>query len=231
MARTYTPGRALDLFQNRYNQILVNGYGAIAADMAQSQMWMSFPWKQSIAPLTPFYVIPEQSDYGAPTGAVPPDFLHLIEAWMRDVTSGYITRLNVHKGRDLPPSYLESIPDTIGYLAEKNAFRLTPRPSSSMGPTNFQIEGTYKKAPVKITNTNLNSSYILPWDDIYFPVYRKFVRWALSEINDEQDAANRLQEAQAMLLEMAQKEDGYEGTETVAPAEGLALGGFFPRWR
>jgi hypothetical protein len=83
------------------------------------------------------------------------------------------------------------------------------------------VEGKYKKLPTKITNENLNS-YVLPWDDIYFDVFRQGLVWKYKQdIIGAQDAVRELQLFEKMINDMAAAEGLHSGVAMIAPSEGL----------
>jgi hypothetical protein len=219
MAKTLTPGVALQMVGLKYPKLLTEGFGARFANEVQEWIWKRYPWRGSLVDLPPFHLVKDQPDYGSPLTIVPADFLGLHKAWVREVRGYQVYPLTVKSDADVSVS--PGIPDVIAYMSEKNAFRLHPRPQASA--PYWWVEGVYKKTPTKITNANVNS-YILPWDDIYFMVFRKCLE---AKIKDEllgaQDAMNAIQYANYLIDAMAMDENLVSGVTIVAPAESLEL--------
>jgi hypothetical protein len=222
MARTITVGEALNLVGLKYPRILSDGFGARLADEVQAFIWGRYPWRNTLAELPPFYPVREVADYGPPMYAVPSDFKGLHRAWLRRYTGERIEPELLVKP-DVSISIAPDVPSAIAYHAERASFRLHPRPSFS-GPE-VQVEGIYKKLPTKITNANMNS-FLLPWDDEYFQVFKKGLEWKYREdIIGAPDAAQSFVLFRAFVDQMAMDEGLHSGVVTVAPAEGFELGG------
>ena len=60
-------------------------FAALMMNRAIDFIWDAGDWSFAIAEIQPFFLVPEESDYGPPTRAVPSDILLLREAWIRDV--------------------------------------------------------------------------------------------------------------------------------------------------
>jgi hypothetical protein len=89
------------------------------------------------------------------------------------------------------------------------------------------MEGEYKKIPTKITNDNVNS-LILPWDDLYFPVFRLGLVWLIKRdlIGSPRETKDARDEFFSALYQMAMNEGMAEGqVNLVYPDDGLELGG------
>ena len=220
MARTLTAATAVRVIAARYPRLDQSDVAARLCDEVQSFIWHRYPWRQSLAELPPFHLLEEEPDYGPPMYAVPSDFYGLHNVWIR-TSSNMVYPLTVVG--EVGISVATSIPTQISYRPENISFRLHPRPSLT-APENW-VEGAYKKNPTKITNANL-TSYILPWDDIYFGVFRKGLVWKVKEDQLGDPTADSDFAKFLMLLEnMATAEGIHSGVRTMAPAESFELGG------
>ena len=86
------------------------------------------------------------------------------------------------------------------------------------------VEGVYKKLHTKVTNENMNS-YVLPWDDEYFQVFKEGLKWKYkADIVESQDAPMQFQMFRGFVDDMAASEGLHSGVVSLAPSEGLDLG-------
>jgi len=219
MARTMTPGTAISLLQAKYRQ-LPDGFGARFCDEIHSHMWLRYAWRESIEELPPFHLTDGEAYYGPPLLAVPPDYYSLHEAWL--VSANYDQHpLKIQA--NLTPTMATGWPNKIGYDKARGSFVLSPRPSVTA--PDWWVTGVYKKNPAKITNNNLNS-YTLPWDDVYYEVFRTGVEWKFKEeISRDKDWPLVRQAFYGLLGEMAVAEGVAEGVTQIVPEFGLEYGG------
>jgi hypothetical protein len=217
MAKTMTPGMALDLFAVRAPRILTDGWGARFCDSAHGDIWERYPWPETLAGLTPFYLVYDLQGYGAPTISIPSDFDYLHEAYLAN-SNRQIRELKVQ--RHLPTTDMSGFPTTIMY--KEGQFLLHPR--SSVSQPDWWVGGTYKKTPTKITNANLNS-YTLPWEDKHFDVFRQGVEWRVKQYLGDRDWMASRQLFELLLEDMAVGEGLAAGPYVVSPSESLELGG------
>jgi hypothetical protein len=149
--------------------------------------------------------------------AVPTDFLALQDAWIYG--NGTARPYPLVVVPSLRPSFSVGVPTAIAYESEIPGFRVHPR--SGLSSPDWWVEGVYKKNPTKITNENLNS-YVLPWDDIYFEVFRQGLVWKIKkDILGAQDAFQEFQLFLKMIDDMAADEGFNNGVKFVAPAQSL----------
>ena len=174
MAKTYTVGKALALLQTQMCLPDITPFAAPICDEALSFIWDAFDWKASLGELAPFYLLPQEQDYGAPLSAVPSDLMVLRTARVRNNDSYTVKDLDVVAS--LPVTDLFAFPDTISYEPAVSKFRVHPVPPGSLVASQYQVEGTYKKNHTQVTPATINS-LVLPWDDQYFDVFRKTLRW------------------------------------------------------
>jgi hypothetical protein len=219
MARTYTAAKALSVLQTQFPRLDQSPFSAQLVDEVVSEIWNAYDWRQAIVELPPFYLVPDEQDYRAPTSAVPTDFLSLREAWVRDVDGVSFVPLSVRG--NLPLATTIGFPDSISYESELAGFRVHPRPSASMSSTRYQIEGSYKKIHKKFVIENLNSE-ILPWDDAYFPTFKKVLLWKYYETMSDPRVLQQQFLATQGIDQMAARES-VGGVDAVAPSDALML--------
>src|SRR5215471_8114262 len=82
MAKTYTVGEAINLVSSQLRRDIEDQQAAYLANIAQNIIWNKYDWRESIAPLPPFYLTPQEQDYGAPATIIPGDFKGLREAYL-----------------------------------------------------------------------------------------------------------------------------------------------------
>jgi hypothetical protein len=222
MAKTLTVASALNILNIRFPRLLVDGIGARFADEVIGYMWTRYPWKESLAELPPFHLTRDESDYAAPLLAVPSDFFGLHDARLRNSSNYVSAPLTIQK--ELRYDGVPGLPTSIAYQKDIAGFRVHPVPQ--VGGADWWVEGTYKKTPTKVTNENL-AAYTLPWDDIYFAVFRAGM---VAKIKDElmQDTNAALlafQRFNGDLQRMAMDEGVHEGVTIISPSDALAYGG------
>lgn len=182
MASTYKISDALDIVGSSTSKGIENLH--TAGDLALRYIWKEHNWRESLAELPPFFLIPETRDYGnhgALVDVVPANFDSLIKAWLvhSDLSGTGATREEiVVKAQVLMNEWAGTVwpPNAISYVADKAVFRLGGVTPTSISAPNWWITGIYKKRPTKITGANASST-TFPLDDDYFPLYVEAVRW------------------------------------------------------
>ncbi len=219
MASTLTPGKALDMLAVRFPKITMESIGPRLCTEVQDYIWHKYPWKWSLSQITPFFLTREMSDYGPPEFTLPTDLYGLYDAWLRGMNNEF-RPLTVLK--ELTVAEHSSRPTAICVTPERY-FRLNPRPD--LISPEWWVEGKYKKTPTKIVSTNVNS-YLFPWDDMWFEVFRKGLSWKFrDEILGDPNAIQDFQLFEQKLQVWAGVEGFYDGATILHPSEGLALGG------
>jgi hypothetical protein len=220
MARTLTPNTAISLLQLRYGRSLPDGFAVRFCDEVIGKMWHRYPWRETLEELPPFHLTHDEAYYGPPLLAVPSDFFSIHEAWL--VSSSY-EQWPLKWQKNVSPTMATDMPNKIGYDKARGAFVLSPRPSVSA--PDWWVTGTYKKNATKLTNATL-ASYVLPWDDTYYDVFRAGLEWKFrEEILRDKDWPLARQSFYAALSEMAMSEGLAEGDTVIIPEFGLELGG------
>lgn len=223
MASTCTLGDAVNLLGQRYPKLLLDGNAARLCDEVLSFMWNRYPWRESLGQLYPFFLAKEECDYTKPFIVFPSDFYGLREAWIREYT-GYRFDPPLVVKPDLIVSGSTGRPEAISYQPEIGGFRIFPRSDTSS--PDIWVEGIYKKRLTKVTNATVQS-YVYPWDDIYFKVFRKGLSAICKDelLGMKQEAMIEGQEFMALLDWMAAAEGHQSGDFSVHPQRGLELGG------
>ena len=224
MAYTYYIADALNIVNRQFGRNVEDQAAAIIANIAINKIWMRYDWRETIATLPPFYLIPLEQDYGAPWYAVPTDFLGLRTAYLTrtDVVPPFRMPLQIVK--DLKLTHMRSLPSSIDYNADTAKIRVFPRVPDNIAAPTWMIDGTYKKMPTKITPATLNSS-LIPWSDLYFQNFCAVLRASALEMAGDPRADNELRKALMSLDEMAQNEGINLGDPQIFPSEGM-YGGF-----
>jgi hypothetical protein len=174
MATTFT-------WQDVYNRVAGDGFRAredaqlvFAVNDAQYLIWDLYDWRETLEELPPFWLVANCQEYGE----VPGDFQALRKAYLVNVDSNY-GRDDIRIKKDLSLTNIRDLPKLIGYAPETHKFRVWPRPNEGLNPTQFLIDGQYKKKPTKVTHANVGSS-LIPWDDRHFRVCCTALQWALT---------------------------------------------------
>ena len=176
MAKTYTYNDAWNVARKQVPSSTEADHAATICNLATNEVWGSFDWRESLRELPPFYLIPSEQDYGAPSVTIPSDFMGLREAFVVCTNSEPPQRTELTVVKDLRAESGHQYPHAIGYESSKNVFRLFPRVPDSFAPPNYMVDGIYKKRPTKITTDTLYAT--LPFDDIYFSVMIDAIKWA-----------------------------------------------------
>jgi len=217
MAKTLTAGKAVEFLAAKYPKIAHDAVGARFASEIRDIMWNFYPWKVSLGDLQPMALVQNQADYGPPAYILPTDFYGLHDVWLRSFNDEFIP-LSVSK--EVPISATPLTPSTVA-VTENGYLRFHPRPVYYS--PDWWFEGKYKKSTTSITPSNLNST-VLPWDDMYFPVFRRGLIWKFKdEFLSDPTAFQDFAQFRSMLQEMANRESGQDGITTIHPSHGLAL--------
>jgi hypothetical protein len=215
---------------------VVDDYGAYIANMTLNWVWDKYDWRESMATLPPFYLVPNEQDYGAPTVAIPSNFYGL--RWCNLVRSDNIPpyRQPLELIKDLQTTHIRYLPHAICYVPEKQAFRLFPRIPDNIGSPTYFIEGVYKIRP-GIIQANALATTPLPFDDIYFQMWVETCKWVIFQsendpragaITDSNGQINATGQAAIMMqmVDWVASREGLEmGNPTISPAEPLVSQG------
>lgn len=230
MGNTNYISDALAVAQRAVGRPVLDDHAAYIANVALAYIWKKYDWRETIAALPPFYLIPMTQDYGAPFYGVPLDFAGLREAYIVQLNSTPPRRDELRCIRNIRQEHVQGLPESIGYVPDQKCLRLYPRPPANLGSANYLIDGTYKKVSPIITASTLQNS-LVPWDDMYLQVFVKALKWAALETSEAPNAQEKKFELDEMLMEMAANEGLELGDPAIAPAEPLVGGvptGFSP---
>lgn len=230
MSNTNYVSDALAIANRAVGRPVLDDSAAYIVNVATAYIWKRYDWRETIAALPPFYLIPMTQDYGAPFYGVPLDYAGLREAYLVQLTSTPPARYPLRILRNLKLEHTQGLPRDIGYVRDQKCLRLYPRPPANLGSANYLIDGTYKKVPPIITATTLQDT-LIPWDDMYLQEFVTALRWAALQTAEDPRAAQKKIELDMLLDQMAANEGLELGDPSIAPAEPLVGGvpcGFFP---
>jgi len=192
-------------------------------NMMNEKIWNSYNWRQSLAILPPFGLVPQQQYYGAPEVAVPPDFQGFNQAFLARPTVIPVQKFELHTRRDLRETHIRNYPTYISYDGATQAFKLDrPAPDNTSGHE-WIIIGEYKKNPTKVTSS-LFGTQLLPYDDRHLSTMVTVMRWAAGVAQGSKDVADRELLAIRSINDMAAAEGFEMGDPNIAPESSLVPG-------
>jgi len=229
VAYTYSYADAWNYIAPQVRRHAEDTQAATIANVATSEIWKRYPWKEYMAELPSFFLVGEQQDYGAPIVAVPSDFHGLYKAYLIHLTeSPRYWSIKILRDRELTsPNFL---PHAISYNRAKRSFRMYPRPAAGVSNCEYLVTGEYKRNPTLVTPGTLQTT-LLPWEDHHFQNFCTVLRWAVisqgSPTNGlmyergEYRMGGVQAEAMAAIEQMAADEGLLLGDGVIAPAEPL----------
>lgn len=236
MPSTYTPQNALDLVQSFAHGIPMPTQQAMICDMVHSMIWVFYPWRWSVNPLTAITCVNGVQDY-APTDT---DILRplRIQLARTDTTPIELRELELLANLSVELSRtggLETI-KSAGWYSAGNFIRLAF--AASVGGTQvLQIRGFYQKLPTKITDSNLSTVFAFP--DHFFETFVEGLKWKIYQLADDPRAGSmqyskngsmmrtysgQLGMFMESILTMARTEDLGQGDEFSFPEQPLGVG-------
>ena len=135
MAQTYTIAEALNVVQSQVRKDIEPALAAYIANMAQNKIWNKYDWRETLAPLPPFYLIGQEQEFGPPAVIVPSDFLGLREAYLVSTSANPSRRRELKVRRDLRLTGIEGLPEEISYEPTTKRFRTFPRVPAGISAT------------------------------------------------------------------------------------------------
>lgn len=229
---TYTYGDVLSIAGKVTTRPVEDAHAQFIANAANNLIWMRYDWRETIATLPPFFLIPDEQDHGAPQVSIPTDFFGLRTAWIQRNLSAPPTRIRLAIIKNLEVTHVRSLPNAITYNSAADAFRVFPRVPPNIGSPDYMVCGEYKIRPTKVTATTLATT-TLPFDDVYFQVWVDVMKWAILNFGGDPRAGEvsvqngqtiytgQLARAIAAIDEMATHEGLELGDPVIAPAEPL----------
>jgi hypothetical protein len=221
MARSYNFGQIWNIIARSVNRQVEDSSAATICNLAQDLIWNGYDWRESLLQLPPFWLIPNEQDYGPPVYSVPADFLGLRWAWLVNMQSSPVSRMEMSVLHDLSLTHIKALPHAISYEPTTQCFRIFHRAPDNIGSTQYMIDGTYKKRPTIITSQNLANT-TLPFDDLYLPVWIEAMRWGAFNLAGDPRADKQLEKALGFIDAMADNEGMNLGDYNVHPSEALA---------
>lgn len=233
---TYTWGDVLNVVKRKIPYLSESDLAPTICNVAQNYIWDKYDWRDSLKSLPPFYLVPNEQDYGAPNVTIPSDFWGLRWANLMRASNIPPYRQPLAIIKDLMPTHIRYLPHAIGYVSNARAFRLYPRIPENIGSPDYLVEGEYKTRPTKVTSSTMATT-VLPMDDVYFQMFYETAKWigwdldgdpragAISYQNGQMVYSGQAAVAQG-LIEWAAAREGLElGDPVISPAEPLVQQG------
>lgn len=233
--RTYYYSDVLNYISSSVPRMVDSDKSVFISNLAIAEIYKQYDFRESLATLNPFYLVPNTQDHGAPMVVIPSDFLGLRKVYLTRYNSIPIFRQDVAILKDLELTHFSGLPDTICYQPATNSFRVFPRVPANIGCPEYVMQGEYKKVPPKVTSSTLSST-LLPFADHYFYNLAEVFRWAAFHTAGDPRAGgvqtnNRgvtqyvgaFASAQDAIQGMAANEGLELGTPNIAPREALAI--------
>ncbi len=227
---TYSVQDAIQFVRAFVKNIPVSDVQLIAADQINSEIWMSYPWRWSIAELTAIPLVDATQDY-APVAPIT-DYFRLVRARIvrTDTTPNQalepLTIVN-----KLEPKFQVVSPHAvslISYEGHLSKFRLE-RPVQIGATDTWELRGEYQTQPTKLGTT----SALFPFPDQYLEVMTTGLAWKFYDLVGDQRAGIAQSNGRGgvaytgMLgafrdqIYMMACAEGYAAGDTVAPSESL----------
>jgi hypothetical protein len=236
MAQTYYMNEALTVATRQLSRNVEDELAVYIANLAQNVIWTKYDWRETISQLPPFYLIPNEQEYGPPSAIIPADLLGLRQGYLVNTSSAPSRREELKVRHDIRLTNVPSLPSLWGYEASTKRIRLFPRTPSGIGATDWIVDGTYKIRPPKIAAGALQST-LIPWDDLYLSVFVAALKWAAYDAAGDKRAGDvqyvggravytgQLATMHALIDEMASNEGLNQGDPAIAPSESLVYPG------
>ena len=218
--------------------------GALAMNITIQEIWKAAPWRNSVAEIPSFHLVPLQQDYGAPQLVLPTDFWKIERAYLYDLNSDMVTpirELNVMTGLPVD-SDGDPYPNTISYELSRNAIRVHPRPPDNVPIPMWLVSGEYKKrwnytfsstVYYRLLPQHLQATP-MPWADQYFGNVVRVMKWVLATLSNKTSRAGGTTkqgnttasfglagDARAAIEEMVMDERLSMGVDIIRPNEPL----------
>lgn len=222
MARTIKYSEILDAIRIHLPRNIGDDHSPRICNLATSEIWKKYDFRETLTTLPPFYLVPNEQDYGAPTVTIPSDFLGLRKVNLVALTSIPPVRRELKVIKDLQLTSVRYYPlHAICYNPETNSLRVFPRVPENVGSPDYIIDGSYKKRPTKIVNSTLET--VIPLDDIHEKMFIEGMKWAAFEIAGD-PRAGEAQVQSGMTSYSGQLAKFHREMDLSAQMEGLELG-------
>lgn len=218
----YTWNDVMAIIGRKGSRGLEDDLATYIANMTLNWVSDKYDFRWTTGTLPPFYLVPNEQDYGGPAVVIPPDFYGL--RWCNlvrtDNTPPYRQPLALIK--DLQTTHIRYLPHSMCYVPDKQAFRLFPRMPDNLGSPTYLVEGVYKQLPFPIATETLATT-LLPSDDVYFPMWVETAKWIMWQM-DSDPRAGQMTSANGQMSYSGQAAVMMDMIDWVASREGLELG-------
>lgn len=191
--------------------------GIILCNQIQNTIWDKCDWRQTISDMPPFHPILGEQDLMSPLVCPPSDFRGLRKCQAFQISSDppITTDLNVLK--DVKETWRMSLPEEICYDMARSCFRIFPRFPRGLDTSDWVIQCTYKRHPIKLTGATINT--VIPFDDHYFQTLVDVGHWLAAKADPRRVREVPALQAQAEFsMEMKATEEGINlGTSPLVP--------------
>jgi len=187
MAKTYHPINAVE-YAKRYIKNMPLEDPTILTEIvndAHCYMWAYAPWSWSVGSMPTFTLTANFSDYSV---NIPTDFLYAFDAFLID---------GLKVEREL--TTVSILPADVGFVGQPNYVyyfgtagasgtgRVAPKPAQVTGTQT--VIAKYKRTPTLYTPSTVYTG-TMPFDDVYFNVYREGVLWKAYLYADDRRAGD-----------------------------------------
>ena len=221
MAGTFTFDDVLRMIDKHVPRNVVTDNAANICNLAYNRIWQRYDWRESLATLPPFYLIPNQQDIGSPFYTIPTDFAGLRKADLVYIASDPPVHKPLTIIKDLNITHGRWSPHSIGYNPDTQSFRIFTRATGNMGVPLWQIEGTYKTKATKITPNTLTTT--IPTKDDLLEMWIEGTKWAAFHFMGD-PKAGQVQKQNGQTTFTGQLANFMASMDSMATNEGLELG-------
>jgi len=232
MAATYSYADIISMIDRIIPSPIAIQYQGVICNMATELIWRAYDFKETVADLPPFYLVPNEQDIMPPMANLPADFHGFRQVRMCQYSGGtgidgntgtsgggLVYKIPMTVSKDLQLTHVYGLPGSLSFNQANRSVRVFPRTPGNIGAPYFFIDGTYKKRPTLITNATMGTTF--PFDDQYLPVFIEVFRWAFYAITGSDKAMNQYAVAMEAIQQMASSEGLNEGDVFIAPATSL----------
>lgn len=213
----YTAQNAIDFVRKFVKDppIATSSVDIICADMAQSEIWIAYPWRWTLASLTAIALVSGTQDYAIGDS----NFYRPVNLWITrtDLAPDAYQELNLlgHLPMELTATVAWNDFHSISWEKAINKLRLEAAVLIT-APEVMRIDGYFQRVPTKITA--LSAELVSP--DWYFETYCDWLLYYLMKYMNDSRADGQYGKAMAALGNMRKREDRtYEFTLDLPPSD------------
>ena len=133
MPGTFTFDDVCRMVDRHVPRNVMSDNAANICNLAYNRIWHQYDWRESLATLPPFYLIPNEQDMGAPFYTVPDDFAGLRKADLVYLAGDPPTRRQLTVIKDLNLTQARYFPHAINYNPDTQSFRVFTRVTGNVG--------------------------------------------------------------------------------------------------